>query len=135
MAGNRLLAVVWTACTVGILSGCAFSRSVPENEWPGTYVASYSFGTDTLVINADHSFTQTVIVGKERVQHTGKWRAEDWRPRIVRIRFDGLLSPDDGLGNLNPDWRRSLGPAVVGVERIWWHVEISSGATNPYMKQ
>jgi hypothetical protein len=105
--------------------------NIPEDEWPGRYVASYSFGTDTLTLKADHTFSQLVTVGDEEKTIAGEWRK---RESDGYLQLERWLMVPDGFGERNPDWM-TPDRASLPVERIWGRLEINSGAPHPYRKR
>jgi len=112
--------------------GC--SKSVPYEKVPGTYVASYPFGTETLTLNSDGSFTQRVeIKGEPPLMGSGTWKFDS---KESYVRLNDFLSVVDGFGHLKSDWRTTKpGLAALPVGRMWFKVNIDSGGQHPYIKQ
>jgi hypothetical protein len=112
----------------------ACSMAVPQEEVYGTYVASYPFGTDTLVLNRNGTFEQLVALKNEQpVTVRGSW---DFDPEESRIRMYDSLVVADGFGKLRSDWRK-VGPGVASlpVKRLWFKLVIGSGGEHPYVRQ
>ena len=120
-------------CLLPIISGCA--TSVPREDVPGSYVASYPFGSDELVLNADGTFIQKVsITGEQPMTTRGSWRFDAGDSELSLF---GSFVVDDGFGKLRPDWRHITRDAVelLPVERIWFKVNVGSGGEFPYVKR
>lgn len=66
-------------------TGC--SLRALEEQVPGTYVLHYPFGTETLIIAADHTFAQEVVVPEDNrtLRIRGKW---SFQPETVRLVLD-----------------------------------------------
>ena len=110
------------------------SRSVPPETVPGTYVASYPFGTETLTLNSDGSFTHQIeIKGETPITTTGTWEFDS---KESYVRLNDFLSVVDGFGHLKSDWRATKpAPAALPAGRLWFRITIDSGAEYPYVKQ
>jgi hypothetical protein len=114
------------------VTGCW--KSVLVEKIPGTYVAAYPFGRETLVLNSDGSFSQKVeIPGEPPVTSSGTWTFDT---KDSRIKFKGLVFVVDGFGHLKRDWRTSQPDfASLPAEILWFKITINSGAEYPYVKQ
>lgn len=124
---NCLVLIVFALSIVG----CA--RNVALNDVYGAYVASYPFGTETLTLQRNGNFLQTVTIGNEpAVSAKGTWSFDESDSRITLT--DSMIVVD-GFDKLRSDWR-SVTPGVVSmdVERHWSKVLIASAAKYPYVK-
>ncbi len=112
----------------------ACSMTVPAEEVYGTYVASYPFGTGTIMLNRDETFVQRVAIKQEQpVTVRGKW---DFDPKESRASFYGALIVADPFDDLREDWRTpTTGIVSLDVERRWFRVLMDSASTYPYVKQ
>jgi hypothetical protein len=112
--------------------GCSYK--VPASRVYGTYVASYPFGADTLTLNQDGSFVQTVAIrGKQQQTLKGQWSFD---PSLSYAKFNRLLIVDDGNGHLNNDWQIPSPTLVdMDVEMHWFKIVMESAAAHPYVKQ
>ena len=116
------------------LSG--FSTTVPIEKVYGTYVASYPFGTDTIMLDRDGTFVQKVVVYDDPPPAVTKGHWE-FDAKKSHVNFDRYLPIDDGFGRLNKNWRTPNEgvAAVLPVERLFFRTVMSSGAEYPYFKQ
>jgi hypothetical protein len=71
-----------------------------EEDVPGTYMLQYPFGTETIIIAADHTFAQEVVVPEDNrtLRIKGKWSFHPEHVRLVLNRGfvlgrGGKLSP------------------------------------------
>jgi hypothetical protein len=116
---------------LAMLIGC--STTVPSGKVYGTYVASYPFGTATLTLNRDGSFTQrATIKGQPPATVQGSWSFD---PIHSKITMHGAMNVIDGYGHLNNDWRTTDDLPEVPVERLWFKINIESSTEYPYVKQ
>jgi len=104
-AQMRILFLFFPTVSVFLL-GC--NNSPPANEIPGYYEATYSFGTATLHLLPNNSYTQTFRYSDGRVlSNSGTW---EFSPSRVRL-HDALFVADlSGRALSNPstgDWRLS----------------------------
>jgi hypothetical protein len=115
-----------------MLVGC--SMTVPAEKVYGTYVASYPFGTETITLNRDETFSQRIAIQQEPpVTARGKW---EFAPNESRANFYGAMILTDGFDHVRPDWRTVTGGIVsLDVERHWFRVVMNSAATYPFIKQ
>ena len=68
--------------TLLMLIGC--STTVSSEKVYGTYVASYPFGTATLALNRDGSFSQQVTIkGQAPATAKGSWSFDPIRSKIT----------------------------------------------------
>ena len=95
-----------------MLVGC--SMTVSSEKVPGTYLASYPFGSETLTFNRDGSFFQQVKINAQSTATArGSWVFD---PKQSRIDLDGSMVVVDGFGNLKSDWET----APRGGCRLMW---------------
>ena len=113
-------------------SGCSVSVS-PEKVY-GTYVAAYPFGNETITLDRDGTFTQSVAVtGEQPVTVRGRWEFDS---KESRANFWGVLLVADGHDHLRSDWRTAAtGIVSLDVERHWFRVVMNTSATYPYRKR
>jgi hypothetical protein len=89
--GTRSVVVIMISM---MLAGC--SMRVPAETVCGTYVTSYPFGTETIILNPDETFVQRVAIGQEQPSTVrGTW---DFDPRRSRA-FPGA----DHYGDVGRD--------------------------------
>jgi hypothetical protein len=115
-----------------LLLGC--STHVPVEKVYGSYVASFRYGTETLMLNRDGTFVQTVVVNREKpVAALGSWEFDRDESRLT---LHGAMVVDDGLGNLRNNWQRPVSGLVApSVEMDWFRVVIASGDAYRYQKR
>lgn len=113
-------------------------RPVQTKELYGTYVAEYSFGTETLLLQDDGAYKQEVAISgvSNPSVHSGKWRYDD---RAKRIILEDCLVVSDGLGGLRRDYDvPQRGNCMFPVERRYlWSGRLRLGPDegNPYLKK
>lgn len=138
MPGSRI-AVPFRALRIGVvvtlfsvLAGCAIH--VPVEKVYGEYVASYPFGTETLKLNRDGTFVQSVVVNRGKpVAVRGTWEFDNSDSRVTLY---GAMNVATGFGNLRNDWQRTdLGLWSEDVELHWFRVVMGSGEPYPFFKQ
>ena len=114
----------------------AFSRTVPIESVYGTYVASYPFGTDTIMLNRDGTFVQKVEVYDDPPPAVaqGRWIFDAKKSHVT---FDRYLPIDEGFGRLNKNWRipNEGIAAVLSIEILFFRIVLGSGSNYPYFKQ
>ena len=122
--------IALTLCAASML---ACTHLGPERLY-GTYVASYPFGTDTLILERDGHFSQRIeITGQGTQTFNGSWQ---YSQKDSSVEFHGLGCVADGFGHLKNDWRTDvMQNSFQAVERSWFKVIINSGARFPYIKQ
>lgn len=104
----------------------------------GTYVASYPFGTVTVMLNRDGTFVQQVVVYEDPppASTTGNW---EFDPEDSDVWFNRYLPISDGFGRLSEDWRTPVerrAAAILPVRRRFFSVIVmGSGEGYPYYKQ
>lgn len=118
---------------VVVSSGC--SPTSIEKAY-GTYVATYPFGTDTVILNPDGSVVQQIVVTNDSPPAiiNGHWRFDSSNGYVT---FDVYLSADDGFGKLNSKWRipHQGSAASLPIEQLFLRTIMGSGAQHPYVKQ
>lgn len=123
-----LMATVWLGC----------SPVVPKNWVPGTYKASYPFGTEVLTLERDGEFTQRIeLRGHAPVLVRGKWKLEDDDAPYLHVTIRGALNITDGFGNLRKNWVHSKDQSggAHSVSLDWFRVTLDDAAPYPYVKQ
>lgn len=83
-----------------MIGGC--SAKVPIDEVFGTYVASYPFGTETLILNRDMTLVQRVQINgdPQAVVIKGSWSFD---PSTSYVEFHDHLEVTDKFGKLSSD--------------------------------
>jgi len=116
------------------LVGC--SVTVPAEKVYGVYVASYPYGTETITLNRDGTFVQSIAIKQENpVTVRGTWESEPDKSE-TRVTFHGARAVDGGFDHPVKDWKTApIGLVSYDVEIIWFRVEMGSGLMHPYMKQ
>ena len=122
--------IVLTLCA-GLMLACTH---VSPDRIYGTYIATYPFGTDTLMLERDGHFSQRIeVAGQGAQSFNGTWR---YNQKDSSIEFHGLGCLADGIGHLKNDWRTDvMENSFQAVERSWFKLVINSGARFPYIKQ
>jgi len=111
--------------------GC--SGSVPAGEVYGTYIASYPFGKETLKLQRDGSFVQSVVINGQTATARGLWKFDD---KNSRVDLDGMMVVLDEFDHLRTDWQKKPpGLVSVDVERHWFRIVLGSAGRFPYVKQ
>lgn len=123
-----------SCCILVIILFVSCSKSVRVTDVYGTYVVSYPFGTETLSLDHDRTFTQAVNLSKQPpITVRGSWQFD---PDHSRLDLSGSLIVVDGFGNLKADWQTvHSGVDSMDVERHWGKVIIGSAAKYPYVKR
>jgi hypothetical protein len=127
-SARRLLVLVATLMFVGC------SMTVPAEKVYGTYVASYPFGTETITLNRDGTFVQSVVIGPEQPATVrGAWEFDSGDSRAT---FHGFMIVTDGFDHVRTDWRVvAKGLVSLDIEEHWFRVVMGSASTYPYIKQ
>ena len=134
----------WFAMSLlGILTGCG-GKPISKSDLPGKYVADFGFATDTLNINPDGGYTQTIKIkasGKTTAA-TGAWRFD---PKEHNIHFTDFMVVINGFSEMvtNFDAPTNRGPQFATVRQRSGKVEIGgddslwgrTGVETPYTKQ
>ena len=109
--------------------------SVPQDQVYGRYVATYPFGTETLVLNRDGSYEQQFAVeAQPQVTTHGTWGFDSKHQSRVTLRE--FVNVHAGFGKLNSNWRtEQSGIASLGIEIQWFKVIMGGGGDYPYIKQ
>ncbi len=112
----------------------ACSRKVEPDDVYGVYVASYPFGTETLTLQRDGNFVQSVTIENQPpASAKGSWRFD---PNESRIILTGSMVVLDGFDRLRSDWRTvTSGVVSMDVERHWLRFLLASAQKYPYVKQ
>src|SRR5258708_1211743 len=124
--GWKTLTVVYTVghrfipfVALSMLTAC--SMTVAAKRVPGTYLLSYPFGTETLLLKADGTFVQEVAIRNEQpVTVRGSWTFD---PKESRVELFGSMIVVDGFEHLRNDWR-TVTPGLVSmdVEMHWFRI-------------
>jgi hypothetical protein len=120
--------------TLMMLAGCSWN--VPAEEVYGTYVASYPYGTETVTLNRDGTFVQSIAIKQETtVTVQGTWEFESGTGE-TRVTFHGARVVDSGSDHPKKDWQTApTGLVSLDISIIWFHVQMATGDAHPYMKQ
>lgn len=110
--------------------------NVPVETVYGAYVASYPYGTETITLNRDGTFVQSIAIKQETtVTVRGTWEFESGT-RETRVTFHGARVVDNGSDHPMKDWQTApIGLVSLDIETLWFRVEMDSGSAHPYMKQ
>lgn len=117
-----------------MLTGC--SMNVPTEKVYGVYVASYPYGTETVTLNRDGTFVQSIAVKQENtVTVHGTWEFEPGT-KETRVTFHGARVVDGGSDHPVEGWQSApIGLVSLDIETQWFHIVMASGSAHPYMKQ
>lgn len=100
-----VVAVLGTMCVVTKRSSPDMDRS----DLLGTYVAEYESGTETLILKADGTFYQEVVLDdpadSSPVTRRGEW---DWYDETY-VRVPNCMGVGDGFGDIREDFRTASG--------------------------
>ena len=80
------------------LSCLSCGRKIHDSDLFGTYIANPDWGTSTLVLNSDHTFTQTVTTktGSSKSVH-GKWElTSDLQTLVLSQKFLSVTHDQQG---------------------------------------
>ena len=120
---------------LSIFTGC--SKQVDETEIPGIYIAEYPFATETVTINNNGKFVQSikVKVNNKVVTTNGSWRFD---PNNKDVYFSKeFMVIIDGFGemifNFDNPTRRAI--SILPVQSIFGKVQIGVDPRIPYIKQ
>jgi hypothetical protein len=134
----------WFAVSVlGILTGCG-GKPISKSDLPGKYVADFGFATDTLNINPDGGYTQTI-----KIKSSGKTAAANgtWRfdPKDRDIHFSEFMVVINGFSEMVTNFdaptnrssqiatvRQRMGKLEIGGDDSPWG---RKGVETPYTKQ
>ena len=115
---------------------CSCARGFSVSDLYGTYVASYSFGTDKIVLKNDGTYMQEVTIKKEQIPYTttGKWEYDKASNHVI---IENCYIVSNGLGQLSKNYKAlSQGPSIFPVERdmLSRRIRLGPGEGNPYKK-
>lgn len=101
-----------------------------EEQIPGTYVLHYPFGTETLIIAADHTFAQEVVVpgDNQTLRIRGNW---SFQAETVRLVLDHAFVLGGIGGKLSPVYYEPTKTGltlVVGKKIITREISLMYGA-------
>lgn len=116
-------------------AGCLYPTD--RDELLGTYIAEYEFGTDTLELKSDGTYTQEITLkeGGKVIRGDGRWTYDQTR---YYIDFEDLYVLSDGYGNKSDDYKNlPRGLASLPPERYFWSRRLRLGPDEgtPYNKQ
>lgn len=111
---------------VAMLASCAITVSAKDVY--GIYVASYPFGIETMTLNPDGTFVQSIEIKQaEPTTVRGRW---EFDPKESRVTFHGAMMVADRFDAPRPDWRTpTLGLVSLDVEKHWFRIVIGSAST------
>ena len=140
---TRIVKCWFAVSLLGILTGCG-GKPVSKSDLPGKYVADFGFATDTLNINPDGGYTQTVKIkssGKSATA-TGAWRFD---PKEHNVHFSDFMVVINGFSEMvtNFDAPTNRGSQFATVRQRFGKLEIGGddsawgrrGVETPYTKQ
>ncbi|MBX3235017.1 MAG: hypothetical protein KF814_02595 [Nitrospiraceae bacterium] len=107
------------------ISGCLLHPD--QEEIPGTYVAEYEFGTDSLVLKSDGTYAQEIKVkGRaEPLRVTGTWKYDQSESRITFS--DVYLIPNPYSDEWDETTATNRGFASYAVERYFFSRKLRFG--------
>ncbi len=134
MTVGSLYQFVLSIGLVVLISGCLLHPD-PE-EISGVYVAMYEFGTDTLTINSDGTYTQEIIVKSrsEPLLTSGTWKYDQDDSRIALNDVYAVFNPYEESWDERTATNR--GSASLAVERYFFSRKLRFGPDegHPYNK-
>ena len=136
MTRRRRLLLAAAAALIVLALG-AFPFPVPQSWVYGTYVASYPYGTSTIVLHRNGTFTQRVAL-KEHVpvEVQGQWHFGRSSYSKGSVVFDGSLDVQDGFGHLNRRWRApNKGLDARPLSMMWLRIQMDDSSVYQYIKQ
>jgi hypothetical protein len=116
--------VAWIGFVV-LTAGCLVHPD--PKEIPGTYVAEYEFGTDSITLNSDGTYTQEIRVKgrSEALGALGVWKYEQTESRI---NFDDVyLIPNPYSDEWDETTVSNRGSASYPVERYFFSRKLRFG--------
>jgi hypothetical protein len=116
-----------------VMTGCL---SVQQTELPGSYVAEYDFGTDTLTLKPDGTFMQDIDIHQgDRISSTGRWEYRLDDTGFGEVWLTGCVIVDDGFGRLREPFEK--GNCVESVERsyLFGRPRLGVSDMHPYVKR
>ncbi|HSE58536.1 MAG TPA: hypothetical protein VLA99_07525 [Nitrospiraceae bacterium] len=110
---------------VVLMPGCLLHPD--PQEIPGTYVAEYEFGTDTLILKSDGTYTQEIKVKRrsEPLRVTGIWKYDQSTNRVNLS--DVYLMPNPYSDNWDEATATNRGAANLPVERYFFSRKLRFG--------
>src|SRR5438309_8970489 len=101
----------------------ACSHRVSASRVPGTYVATYPFGSGVLTLSPDGSFVQQITIQNEPpLTKRGSWTFD---PQASRLTLKGFTIAVDGLGHLISGWRNdNAATASLPIDIVWLRTTI-----------
>ena len=127
---------------IGVLSGCG--KPITKSDMPGTYLADFGFAMDTLTVNPDSHFVQTIKVKADGKVATanGTWRFDQ---KDGTIHFSEFMVVINGFNQMVTNFdaptnqvsqiatvRRRFGKLEIGGDDWLWG---RTGVEAPYKKQ
>jgi hypothetical protein len=94
-------------------------RPVPRSDLTGTYLCSYPYGTETLVLQSDGHYSQLVgVAGSPAISHSGSWHLNAHHQVVLEdalIVDNGFASPATRpvVSNWILDVRHTMAGAIV----------------------
>jgi hypothetical protein len=133
LSGRALAALLVVIAEAGCVP---VPRKYTKEQLVGTYEITYSFGTDTLILNSDNTYEQHFVDADGNVYtNRGKWDLEEGRDnQVALINAVDVCSPTGQFASTHPHpgWSmRSFGWA-------WWRgrtVISVSGDLDLYMRK
>lgn len=110
---------------VVLISGCLLHPDTEEI--PGTYVAEYEFGTDSLILEPDGTYTQEIKVKRrsEPLRVTGIWKYDQSESRVNLS--DVYLIPNPYSDEWDEATATNRGSANLPVERYFFSRKLRFG--------
>ena len=117
-----------------VASGC---QSIELSELTGSYVAEYSFGSETLRLKRDGTFTQSFVIHeRDAITNDGRWDYKLGGNGFAEVWLIDCLMLDDGFGRLREQPVR--GRCVEPVERTFFlfgKPRLGVSDMHPYVKK
>jgi hypothetical protein len=122
---------------LGLVVSC--TNTLDPADIPGEYVATYSFGTDRIVLLDDGRYTQEVAIPEQKVRvfREGHWQRDPPETPLGHgsVRLGGCVRAADGFGKKRERVSEPM-LCVFPIERDWYvsgRLRLMSAASAEHM--
>jgi hypothetical protein len=131
-----LFRILLSAAMFSAIMCASCTKRVTASELPGSYLADYGFAKETVTIDSDGHFTQSVRVESDgkTANSRGTWRFDESDHNIYFS--SDFLVVVDGFGNLNPEFEHPMTRAtsILPVTRQFGRIQIGLDPRVPYKR-